>query len=119
MIQRYHDDPAQDYPGISKTTELFSRNYYFPGIKKEIKRYINKYSDCQQNKHNIHAPYRYIQFAEIAEYPWQEITIDFIMKLPKSENHTTGISYDSILVVVDKLTKYLYLILCKEASNVK
>ena len=60
MIQRYHDDPAQGYLGISKIIELFLRNYYFPGIRKEIERYISKCSDCQQNKHNIHAPYGYI-----------------------------------------------------------
>ena len=41
------------------------------------------------------------------------------MKLPKSENHITGILYNSILVVVDKLIKYLYLILYKEANNIK
>ena len=45
--------------------------------------------------------------------------MDFIVKLPKSENYITGILYDSILVVVDKLTKYLYLILYKKISNVK
>ena len=70
MIQRHHNDPAQGYPGVSKIIELFSRNYYFSGIKKEIECYINKYSDYQKNKHSTHAPYRYIQFAEIAEYPW-------------------------------------------------
>ena len=41
------------------------------------------------------------------------------MKLPKSENYITGILYDSILVIIDKLIKYLYLILYKEASNAK
>ena len=41
------------------------------------------------------------------------------MKLPKSENYITGISYNSILVVIDKLIKYLYLILYKEANNIK
>ena len=45
--------------------------------------------------------------------------MDFIMKLPKSDDHTTGVLYNSILVVVDKLTKYLYLILCKKTSNIK
>ena len=99
--------------------ELLSRNYYFPGIKKKIEHYISKYSDYQQNKYNIHVFYGYIQFAEIAEYPWQEIIIDFIIKLLKSEDYTTGISYNNILIVVDKLIKYLYLILYKETSNTK
>ena len=45
--------------------------------------------------------------------------MDFIVKLPKSENHTTEILYNSILIIIDKLTKYSYLILYKEASNIK
>ena len=56
---------------------------------------------------------------EIAEYPWQEIIINFIIKLSKSENYIIGVLYNSILIVVDKLTKYLYLILYKKASNIK
>ena len=119
MIQRHHDDPAQNYPGISKTTELFSRNYYFPEIRKKIERYISKYSDYQQNKYSTHAFYGHIQFAEIIEYFWQKITMDFIVKLSKSENHTTGVSYNNILVIIDKLTKYLYLIPYKKISNIK
>ena len=36
--------------------------------------------------------------------------MDFIIKFPKSEDLTISIKYNSILVVVDKLTKYVYLI---------
>ena len=36
--------------------------------------------------------------------------MDFIVKLPKSEDSVTGTKYDSILIVVDKLTKYTHLI---------
>ena len=60
MIQQYHDNSAQDYSEILKIMELFSRNYYFPKIKKEIECYINKYLDYQRNKYSIYAPYKYI-----------------------------------------------------------
>ena len=36
--------------------------------------------------------------------------IDFIVKFPKSEDLTTDIKYNNILIVVDKLIKYIYLI---------
>ena len=45
--------------------------------------------------------------------------MDFIMKLLKSEDVSTRVKYNSILVVVDKLTKYTYLILCKKDFIVK
>ena len=56
---------------------------------------------------------------KIADYLWQNIIIDFIVKLLKSEDISTGIRYNSILVVVDKFIKYTYLILCSEEFIVK
>jgi len=38
----------------------------------------------------------------IPEKPWSHISVDFIMKLPLAQG------YDSILVVVDRLTKMAY-----------
>jgi len=40
--------------------------------------------------------------------------MNFITKLPKSTNPATGDRYDSILVIIDKLTKYSHIIACKE-----
>jgi len=40
--------------------------------------------------------------------------MNFITKLPKSTNLAIGERYDSILVMVDKLTKYSHIIACKE-----
>ena len=43
--------------------------------------------------------------------------MDFIVKLPLLKDPLTGTPYDSILVVNDRLTKYIHLIPYKEASN--
>ncbi len=49
--------------------------------------------------------------------PWEVISWDFIVKLPKSKNPVTGQEYNSILVIVDKVTKQGYFILyTKEIS---
>ena len=45
--------------------------------------------------------------------------MDFITKLPKSENIDTDIKYDSILIIVNKLIKYVYFILYMEVSEAK
>ena len=44
--------------------------------------------------------------------------MDFITKLPKSED-ATDTKYNSILIIVDKLTKYAHFILCKETFEAK
>ena len=45
--------------------------------------------------------------------------MDFIIKLLKSENLITNIKYNNILVVVNKFTKYVYLILYNEKFMTK
>ena len=56
---------------------------------------------------------------EAPQQAWQEITMDFKVKLPLSKDTITGIKYDSILVVVDRLTKYAHFIPWKEKGNAK
>jgi hypothetical protein len=43
--------------------------------------------------------------------------LDFIIKLPPSKEALTGVIYDSILVVTDRLTKYAHFIPYKEGST--
>ena len=45
--------------------------------------------------------------------------MDFIVKLSKSENINTNIKYDSILVIINKLTRYTYFILYKKLFKIK
>jgi len=45
--------------------------------------------------------------------------MDFIVKLPKSYELMTEVYFDSIVVIVDKLTKYTYFILYREANTTK
>ena len=109
----------QRHPGISKTVELFSRNYYFPGMRKEVERYISKCPDGQLNKHSTHASYGYIQYTKIADYLWQNISMDFIVKFSKSEDISTGIKYNNILIIVNKLIKYAYIILYMKIFEIR
>jgi len=45
--------------------------------------------------------------------------MNFIIKLPKSTNLATEDKYDSILVMVDKLTKYSHIIACKDKFTIE
>ena len=63
--------------------------------------------------------YKYIRYIKIADYFWQNITMDFITKLPKSENLSIEKSYNSISIILDKLTKYIYLISNNENSIIR
>jgi hypothetical protein len=59
-----------------------------------------------------------VEFLEvdILKTPWTSIALDFVVKLLLSQDLITGIKYDFILVITDRLTKYTYIILYLEAS---
>ena len=73
--------------------------------------FIHNCEEYTKNKLLYYKLYRESQQIDFPEVAWNTITIDFVVKLPRSENLGTKVKYDSILVVVDKLTKYTHLIL--------
>ena len=48
---------------------------------------------------------------------WKSVALDFVIKLSLSKDLLTGVEYDSILIIIDRLTKYTYMILYIEAST--
>jgi hypothetical protein len=55
----------------------------------------------------------------IPRTPWTSIILDFMVKLLLLQDPIIGVEYDSILVVTDRLTKYIYMILYLEASIIE
>jgi hypothetical protein len=41
---------------------------------------------------------------------WQDMILNFVTKLPPFKELMTGVIYDSIIVVTNRLTKYIYFI---------
>jgi len=62
------------------------------------------YNSCQRNKNCIEQPAGKLMPNSIPEKPWMHILADFITKLPLAQG------YDTILVVVDWLTKMVHFI---------
>jgi hypothetical protein len=74
--------------------------YFWLGMKKEVVDYIAKCLDCQKVKAEHRHLAILLQPFPIPEWKWEVVTIDFIIKLPRTVRQR-----DSIMVVVDKLTK--------------
>ena len=68
----------------------------------------------EQSKLGRYKPYRLLQPLLVAEQPWSSVTMNFITKLPTSKDSVTRIEYDSILTMVDRLTKWSYFFPYKE-----
>ena len=86
VIQSFHNPPTMGHPGIANTDTLTWRDYWWPNMKKDIEEYVKGCDSCQGNKINMHqqkpclVPITTNSDAE----PFEVITMDFIVKLPKS-----------------------------------
>jgi hypothetical protein len=63
--------------------------------------------------------YKIIQSPDILKIPWTSIVLDFVIKLLLLQDLIIGIEYDFILVITDRLTKYIYIILYLKVNIVE
>ena len=99
IIWLYHDMPIAEYGGQWKTVELVTRNYWWPGVTKEVKRDVEGCDQYQRMKNRVEMLTGKLKPNQIPGRPWQHILVDFITKLLVSKGH------DSILVVCDRFSK--------------
>ena len=88
-------------------------------MRQRVETYIKKCLNCQRNKHATHAKYEEIQYMKSSKAPWDEVFMNFIIKLSKSKNSTNEETYDAILVMINHLIKYCHIILFKETYIVE
>ena len=74
-------------------------------MKVEVAEYIARCLDCQQVKTDHQHPAGLLQPLPIPSWKWEVISLDFITGLPINHNQN-----DSIMVVVDKLSKPVHFI---------
>ncbi|GKD88351.1 putative reverse transcriptase domain-containing protein, partial [Tanacetum coccineum] len=80
-----------------------------PGMKRDIATYVSECLTCVKVKAEHQRPSRLLQQPEIPEWKWENITKDFIIKLPRPRSR-----HDAIWVVVDRLTKSAHFLAIRE-----
>jgi hypothetical protein len=74
--------------------------YWWYGMKRDVAKYVALCDTCQRVKAEHQRPAGLLQLLQVPEWKWEEIAMDFIMGLSR-----TQLGYDSIWVIVDRLTK--------------
>jgi len=92
---------------------LITRNFWWPGVTKEVKKYVEGCDTCQRNKNRTEAPTGKLMPNTVLAKPWTHITVDFITKLLLAKE------YDSILVVCDRMTKIAHFVPTTEKTSAK
>jgi hypothetical protein len=100
-----HNVPYARHPGYHKTISTVKSQYYWPGINKEVIEFISKCLKCQKVKAKHRHPVGLLQLLTIPEWKWEVVTMYFITGFLRTRKQ-----HDSIMVVVDKLTKDAYFI---------
>ena len=98
ILKNHHDPVDVGHPGQYRMIELLKRTYWWPGLNKDVKRYVQECFKCQQNKVQHQKKAGELHPLEIPQGLWQEISIDIIGPLPKSNR------MDTIVVIVDRFT---------------
>ena len=102
IIRDYHDRSLQGHPDIFETLQLLRQECNFPSTRPEVEAYFKRCLSYQHDK------------GEEEQSSWNRVKMDFIIKLSRSKDPTTGIQYDSILVLTDSVTGYPHVLPYKE-----
>ncbi|XP_058784831.1 uncharacterized protein LOC131659692 [Vicia villosa] len=104
LLWEFHSTPSAGHSGLKATLARISTSFSWPGIYKEAKSLIKTCKVCQQNKYLTQKKKGLLQPLPTPKQAWEDISMDFITKLPNSFGHTT------IWVVCDRLTKSAHFI---------
>jgi hypothetical protein len=100
VLKEMHNVPYARHPGYQNTIAAVRSQFFWHGMKKDVTDYIFRCMECHRVKVDHRHPTSFLQPLPILEKKWEVVIIDFITKLPRKTR-----KHDSIIVVVDKLTK--------------
>ncbi|KAK9075289.1 hypothetical protein SSX86_003612 [Deinandra increscens subsp. villosa] len=100
VMDEAHKSRYSIHPGSDKMYHDLKEHYWWPNMKADIATYVSKCLTCSKVKAEYQKPPGLLQQPEIPQWKWEEISMDFITKLPKTISKC-----DTIWVIVDRLTK--------------
>ncbi|GJV04034.1 putative reverse transcriptase domain-containing protein [Tanacetum coccineum] len=100
IMHESHKSKHSIHSGSDKMYQYMKKLYWWPNMKADIATYVSKCLTCAKVKTEHQRPSGLLVQLEIPQWKWDNITMDFITKLPNSSQ-----GYDTIWVIVDRLTK--------------
>nr|GEZ28541.1 putative reverse transcriptase domain-containing protein [Tanacetum cinerariifolium] len=100
IMHESHKSKYSIHPSSDKIYQDMKKLYWRPNMKADIPTYASKCLTCVEVKAEHQRPSGLLVQPKVPEWKWDNITMDFVTKLPKSSQ-----GYDTIWVIVDRLTK--------------
>ncbi|GKB41982.1 putative reverse transcriptase domain-containing protein [Tanacetum coccineum] len=114
IMHELHKSKYLIHPGLDKMYQDLKKLYWWPKMKAEIATYVSKCLTCAKVKAEYQKPSGLLVQPVILVWKWENITMDFVTKLPK-----TSTSQDTIWVIVDRLTKSAHFLPMKETNSME
>jgi hypothetical protein len=105
ILDEAHTSGYSIHHGSTKMYHDLRQQFWWTRMKCEAARYVSECDTCRKVKADYMKPGGLLQPLSIPEWKWDDIGMDFIMCLPM-----TGRKFDSIWVIVDRLSKYVHFI---------
>ncbi|KAJ0435523.1 putative nucleotidyltransferase, Ribonuclease H [Helianthus annuus] len=107
-----HKSRYSVHPGADKMYHDLKTTYWWPGMKAHIAAYVGKCLTCARVKIEYQKPAGLLQQPEIPKWKWEQISMDFVTGLPRSQRGN-----DTIWVIVDRLTKSAHFLAIRETDK--
>ncbi|GJZ59218.1 hypothetical protein Tco_0615034 [Tanacetum coccineum] len=114
IMHESHKSKYSIHPGSDKMYQDLKKLYWWPNMKAEIATYVSKCLTCAKVKAECQKPSGLLVQPVIPVWKWENITMDFVTKLPK-----TSSGQDAIWVIVDRLTKSAHFLPMKETDSME
>jgi hypothetical protein len=105
ILREAHDSAYSIHLGSTKMYRDLKKKYWWYGLKRDVATHVALCDVCQRVKAEHQRPAGLLQPLKVPEWKWEEISMDFIVGLPRTRD-----GYDSIWVIVDRLTKVAHFI---------
>nr|GEW48029.1 putative reverse transcriptase domain-containing protein [Tanacetum cinerariifolium] len=112
IMYESHKSKYSIHPGSDKMYQDLKKLYWWQNIEVEIATYVSKCLTCAKVKAECQKPSDLLVQPVILIWEWENITMDFVTKLPK-----TSTGQDAIWVIVDRLTKSTHFLPMKETES--
>ena len=110
LMKKAHKSQFSIHPRATKMFRDLPLDYWWSCMKRDVAWYVERCLTCRKVKAEHQRPHGKMQPLDIPLWKWEDITMDFITKLPR-----TALGVDSIWVIVDRLTKSAYFIPIQES----
>ena len=104
LLEQFHASAIGGHEGELKTFKRLTQEVYWKGMRRDVVEFIKGCEICQENKYSTLSPTGLLSPLPIPQKIWADISLDFVEGLPTSRG------FNSILVVVDRLSKYSHFI---------